>query len=607
MRSICGEFLKFMNERVSGILDQCYQFFCKYKGRIFAVSFMCIFIISIWVRFMAVDFHREISLGGGDEAAYHYAAENLLKYGVFTIDRDGSVYQGINQPEPSSALQIGYPLVIALLYTLFGHETRVIFVFQFILSMMDLLLIAAIMYICNCRKWTVCFVTLLAGIYPGFIYNIDKMLTEQLFKTLLLIFAAAFLYALNTKHGRSKMIMYMISALVLGFAVFTRGLAFPFLFLALYMIYFYESMHRTKNLALYAVTFSVTQIWWWIRNGILFNRLILLSDAGVGPKIWGMMPYYLDMTSSAGKTAEELCHLNLEISLPLFFRWKIFGTINYLWSDIWDEGVVHSPFRELLWIHIILLITVLLYPRLARRCSENILFITSFPIAFTMMNLPYHGLPRYLYPSVSFIFIALGMLLSNHSSVKRENVGKKEKIKIILEKCYFGGTVLFSAVLFLSLMFGYCFNIEMSDWRLHKYLDTSVYAADQGEVILNQEYFEDDVVIENSSKNGSFYENCIDAPSFIKLNCQTVQEKVATKVSINMQGGYLFDYMIVYWKNPDMETMDEDHVYCFPINIFQKKHSVYLDGDADSLMIIPMRFRGGRFQFDSITVEKIKY
>lgn len=91
------------------------------------------------------------------------------------------------------------------------------------------------------------------------------------------------------------------------------------------------------------------------------------------------------------------------------------------------------------------------------------------------------------------------------------------------------------------------------------------------------------------------------------MNCQTVQEKVTTKVSINMQGGYLFDYMIVYWKNPDMEVMDEDHVYCFPINIFQKKHSVYLDGDADSLMIIPMRFRGGRFKFDSITVEKIKY
>lgn len=597
--------INLVNERISGWKKEKNLRINLSQG-VFAGCMIIVFLISIIIRLSFVDFNKQI--GNGDEAAYHYAAENLLKYGTFTLDRDGSVYNGIQEPRPTSALQIGYPLVLALLYTLFGHDSKVVFIFQFILSIVDLMLIMWIMHICKCKKWVICLVTLLAGLYPGFIYNINLMLTEQLFKTLLLAFASIFLYALDTKDDRKKTILYIISSVILGFAVFTRGLAFPFLFLVLFMIFFYDTSHNTKNILVYTLSFVTTQFWWWIRNAIHFHRVMLLSDAGYSPKIWGMMPYYLDMASSEGLQAAELLKLNEQISLPLFIRWRTFGIVNYLWSDIWDEKLVHNPFRNLLWIHIIVIITVLLYPWMIRKCNKYILFVTSFPIAFTIMNLPYHGLPRYLYPAVSFIFIALGILVSNVYVTETEEKTKKIKVRRIFEICYLVGSVFFSIILFLSLVFGYRINLEMSDWRLHKYLNTSIQDVENGNVIDRKEYFEEDVTIENSNKTEYLYENNKEATSKITLECQVVErEKVATKVYINIQGGYVSDYMTVYWKEPGRDTMDGNHVYRFPIHIFQKNRVVYIDGDIDSLLIVPAEFRGGKFKYESIIVEKIQY
>lgn len=594
------------NERISGWKKVKNLRIKNLGGGVFATCMTIVFLISIFIRLSYVDFNKQI--GNGDEAAYHYAAENLLKYGTFTLDRDGSVYNEIQEPRPTSALQIGYPLVLALLYTLFGHDSKVVFIFQFILSIVDLILMVWIMHICKCKKWAICLVTLLAGIYPGFIYNINLMLTEQLFKTLLLAFAAIFLYALGAKAGRKKTLLYTISSVILGFAVFTRGLAFPFLFLVLFMIFFYDTSHHTKNILVYTMSFVTTQFWWWIRNAIHFHRVMLLSDAGYSPKIWGMMPYYLDMASSEGLQAAELLKLNEQISLPLFIRWRTFGIVNYLWSDIWDEKLVHHPFRNLIWIHMIVIITVLLYPWMIRKCNKYILFITSFPIAFTIMNLPYHGLPRYLYPVVSFIFIALGILLSNIYVTESGEKTKKIKVRRIFEGCYFVGSVIFSIILFISLVFGYRINLEMSDWRLHKYLNTSIQDVENGNIIDRKEYFEEDVMIENSNKIEYLYENNKEAASKIKLECQVIgRERVATKVNINIQGGYASDYMTVYWKEPGMDTMDGNHVYRFPIHIFQKRRIIYIDGDIDSLLIVPAEFRGGKFKYESIVVEKIQY
>lgn len=579
----------------------------KIRGGVFAGCIVIILLIAIFLRLSFVDFQREIVQG--DETAYHYAAENLLKYGMFTIDRDGAVYQGKCDPEPTSALQIGYPLVLALLYTLFEHSSQIVFIFQFILSIVDLLLLIFIMYRCRCKNWVICLVLLLAAIYPGFIYNINRMLTEQLFKTLLLGFAASFLYALQVKSSRKKTMFYIVSAIILGFAVFTRGLAFPFLFLVLFIIFFYDTFGNKKNMVVYAAAFSATQFWWWIRNVALFHKVMLLTDAGFSPKIWGMMPYYLDMASSEGMTVGELLQQNEKISLPLFIRWRSLGTINYLWSDIWDEGLVHEHFRGFLWIHMVLLATALLLPILIRRCNAQAIFITSFPIAFTVMNLPYHGLPRYLYPSLPFLFIAFGMLLSRErlKSTGNKEETRRTKIRKVFENSYFVVSVIFSIFLACSLLFGYQIHREMSDWRLHKYLNTSISEAESGELIAKEEYFDDNVVIENCTKNGHFYENCVDAPSIIKLDCQTVSnDQAVTKVTLNIQGGYLSDYMTVYWKKPDMDVMNEDHVYHFPIHKFQKKQVVYIDGDVDSLMIVPACFRGSEFEFSSIIVEKVK-
>lgn len=61
-------------------------------------------------------------------------------------------------------------------------------------------------------------------------------------------------------------------------------------------------------------------------------------------------PYYLDMTSSTGHTIESLLSLDKTIDKWLYIHWRVFGFFNYMWNDVCDEGLVHSNFRELLWL-----------------------------------------------------------------------------------------------------------------------------------------------------------------------------------------------------------------------------------------------------------------
>lgn len=71
-----------------------------FKSKLFYVFLGLIILWAAYLRITNVDFSRKIV--AGDETAYENSAECLLKYGMFIMDRDGSIKEGNTPPPPAN-------------------------------------------------------------------------------------------------------------------------------------------------------------------------------------------------------------------------------------------------------------------------------------------------------------------------------------------------------------------------------------------------------------------------------------------------------------------------------------------------------------------------
>lgn len=56
------------------------------------------------------------------------------------------------------------------------------------------------------------------------------------------------------------------------------------------------------------------------------------------------------------------------------------------------------------------------------------------------MNMPYHGLPRFLYPAVLFVFLTIGLLMSKKNTVNEYADKWVLIIRKLAKKIYFAST-----------------------------------------------------------------------------------------------------------------------------------------------------------------------
>ncbi|BFH71115.1 hypothetical protein J27TS7_49030 [Paenibacillus dendritiformis] len=150
----------------------------------------------------------------------------------------------------------------------------------------------------------------------------------------------------------------------------------------------------------------------------------------------------------------------------------------------------------------------------------------------------------------------------------------------------------------------------MSEYRLSRYMGTSAQLLQSKEIVSSKKYNGDELSLENASLSfNNFYKNDVNAPAIIRLEVENKDNpdnnaNIASEITLNIQGGYPFDYMTIYWTGNNTPEITENSVYKFPINAFQKKHKIFIDDDVHSLMIVPVVFRGGEFKVDSIEVMK---
>ncbi|MDQ0089964.1 hypothetical protein J2T12_003377 [Paenibacillus anaericanus] len=589
------------------------------------VCIICIFLVAIIIRIFTVDTTRQLRTGS-DEFVYHYAAENLLKYGTLSYDRDGTMFNGTLEIQPTTVLSPGYPLFIAIIYSLFNNSTQAVIIIQLILSIICLWFIYKTLSILKLKKPYIIITLLLSSLYPGFLYNIDRMLTEQLFTTLFLIFVYCFLKGMQ----ENSTIIIGISALFLSCATHVRALAFPFLLLACLFLIIYERQHKSqmfKKLSVFIGIVFLFMLPWWIRNWVTFDSFMLFSEAGENPKVWGAVPYFLDMTSTYNQSLNEIIQNNTYSNPMLYYKWRIFGFFQYMWGDLWDENLVHPhtflrPF--LLLQQLIVVPCIAAIPLIIKNCKKDVIFISCIPIGFTLMNMPFHGLPRYVYPSLPLVFILVGVLLEkagglifrkgrNYSPEASPLFSWQHIADCWMRRCYFLFACLFSLILLYSVyIFAYNIGGEMSAYRLSKYMGISHTSLDEKDIITTNKYGTNNLSIENvilSSKNGDdIYKNDLGGPTIIRLKDQSTLDLkssgIVSEVNLDFQGGYIYDYLTVYWTGTNTPDISEDKVYKFPINSFQRSHKIFIDDNVNSLMIVPAVFSGGSFTLDSIEIFK---
>ncbi|OCZ65938.1 hypothetical protein A9G00_21565 [Achromobacter xylosoxidans] len=589
-----------------------------------------IFGFGIFLRVYVPDLSRQLAVG--DETAWSNSGKILLKYGTLTRDVEGVVYRGEQPPRADMLPPPGYSLYLAGIYKIFGDSNRNVFISQIVLSVITLWLIYQLMCVLNIHPIARLIALLCASAYPGFYYNLDRVLAEQVFMTVFLLFV--YFFVKGAQRDRAAYIGW--SAFFLAAATYVKPQALPFAILVLFVLTVYKTEGRrlfSRPVLSFCLVFAISLAPWWIRNWLAFGKANILAESGAGPMLWGAVPYFNDMAATAGRSLSEVFKTNIAADPSVFFKWRVFGFLQYMWGDLWDEHLVHPGryIQPLIFLQMLVVVpTLIALPLLIWKKRADWLVVACIPLAFTLMHMLYHGLPRYVQGSVPFVFICLGMLIT--VAINRANEDKREfaigaaasapnKLQRIadlsMRSVYMLVAVVFSAALFYAVyVFRTSISEEVSAYRLGKYAATTIPAVERSAVVFSKAYLPADITIENSlpkkDSTSRFTNNWTD-PSLIKVVIPAVSkdllqtdEKVVSKVTLNIRGGRIYDYSTVYWASPEKPVMSEDAVYVFPIAPWQKTKTMYMDSDVTGLMIVPVVFRGGDFVVRSIDVTKYR-
>lgn len=584
--------------------------------------FIFLFFVALSIRLIYFDTDLELF---SDENVYHYAGANVAEYNVLTNDRDGAMYRGEVELTASSTIQPGYPLLIAGIYKLFGDNEKLVRYFNIIISMMIFYLVYLVSKEIKLKRLYIALVLLLVAVYPGFNFNTAKILSEHLFTVLLMLHIYYFIRFLNNEKVKDL----VLASIFIAVSIFVRAHGFPIMIISiLFILIFHHGAIRylVKKVLIIIGVFITIQFPWWVRNYIQFDKFILFSDAGDNPKIWGALPYFIGIFEVGNKKLTELLSASINANVSLFYEWRIFGFFQYMWGDIWDEYLVH-PFQGLrpflILQYLIIVPTVILLPLILNKCNKTVLYLSTIPILFTIMNLPYHGLPRYIWPSIAVVIIIFGYMLQyaieNPLRKVKKNHGQdvimnnqKTFIENIFRWAYFVFGIIFSIILFYSVyVFSFKIETEMSKYRIERYTNIKFE-----EVIEQPNLYKglfdnttDNLSIENAEKLNqeslNKYKNIVTDPTIIRVNnVPLTKDDVISKIHIRSKGGYIFDYMTIYWATNNEREISESRVFRFPINPFEDSQTIFVEGDVTNLMIVPINFRGGKFTFENIEIMK---
>lgn len=571
----------------------------------YRIALAMVFVVAATVRIGTTDLDRQIVYG--DETTYWYAAGDLLEHGTLTRELDGAMYRGEAPVVPTPKLSPGYPAFLATIRAA-GGGSRAAFAANIGLSLATLALMLLAMRELGLARHATVLALLLAALYPGFAYNLDRMLTEQLYVALFMGFTFAALRGMR----KDDIAWTAAAAALLGLSVHVRAQAAPFA--VVFAVFLYATLparRANRHLAVLVAVLLALMLPWWIRNAMTFGRFIPLTEATENPAVWGAVPYYIDMSSARDGLAHVLAR-NVPPAPDVYWRWRVFGFLQYLWGDIWDERLTHPvhALRKLLMLHPLAVVApIVMAPLLAFRRRPLLLFAACAPLLVTLFAAPFHGLPRYAYSAVPSAFVILAALLSRSSASPPAGLSAWQRaMGDWISRGFLAFSLVFSVLLVYSLaVFAPRIATEQSEYRLARYLGTRIDRL--GRPAWAQRFDLRTTPVENASviRPGRVV-NDVDGPVIVDMKIPRLggSDRIVTEVQLNIHGGFPYDYTTVYWTGARTPSISEDAVYRVPNNAWRQGVTVYIDDDVETLRFVPFVFRWSKMDLDSVGVKKYR-
>jgi 4-amino-4-deoxy-L-arabinose transferase-like glycosyltransferase len=358
---------------------------------------------------------------------------------------------------------VGWPLQIAFLYVVFGNNNiNAVLIYNFILSSFSILLfytIAKKLFDMNIALIS----SLIVALNPIFILTSVRTTTETNF----LFFLMLSIYFLIRCKQTNKISDYMLFGVFIGFTSFVRPVAFLYFFLFLFLFFVTKKFNLKSLFSL--IAFLVVLSPWVIRNYIVFNRFIPMTNLS------GTMFYQgnnkLSFESKTGacikdevvKLEKSLCTKKSEIEirdieikegLKFLKSLSLIELIQHEWYKIryafglspkyflYRSGTFNFTIKDKLVYYPLFFLTLIYFIFFYRKSSKMnkdktklflIIFISAI-IVYLIQTLTFIGYPRYrqylldpfliIPASLSLHFIFL-FLKERVKSFKLRGMGKK--------------------------------------------------------------------------------------------------------------------------------------------------------------------------------------
>lgn len=231
-----------------------------------------IFVITLIIGLGYLKFGIIFPVSGDTKTYYDPIALNIVRGQGFTL-------KGV----PTAEVTPGYPLFLALIYYIFGHNYTAVRIIQFLILALIGIIVFSIARNYLELSFNFAFLTsLMVVLWPYLILYSTLILTEILFIFFFLL-SVLFFLKFQEKPSMNKAI---ILGMLFGVSALTRQVA---LFLPLWIIFFlllFIKFRANKSyflkMALVLSLFFLILVPWTVRNYIRFNKLIPLTSV-IGP------------------------------------------------------------------------------------------------------------------------------------------------------------------------------------------------------------------------------------------------------------------------------------------------------------------------------------
>lgn len=362
-----------------------------------------------------------------DDVKYIRSAWTILEEGRFTYH---------DTAENTVFIMPGLPFTLAFFIGIFGRFQGVMAfrVFQSVLQSLSLLLIFFLG-----RKLFNSKVGLLAvildALYIPELWSTNVILTEVIFKFLLLLLIYICLYAVDTK----RTVYYVIGGMVWGITALFRPTiaAFPVVILGMWIYKKYKFKEILKYTLITTSVFSLVMSPWWIRNYITFNRFIPLTLSSGNPLIQGSyIKYDKNIDFYPWKSVEDRVEQEYYFKENFKYRFKHYMLKKpytyarwyfvdkslelwngpFYWKEILDIPIIKARAYHLLILSLGVAGIITAF-RDYRGGYLKYNFLLSFwvIIYFIVLHIPYVTFSRYSYPAMSIMILFCAYVISGLS------------------------------------------------------------------------------------------------------------------------------------------------------------------------------------------------